>query len=420
MATDNRRDGPPGPGTSTDDTLAIVRDRVRGLLSRSAAFRALPQEAQKQVAHDTVKVARFIADAGGETHGLPMTAFINNPAAVRAMSGPAPPPVPGAPDSSQRDFANAQDSYSNPATSGAGSALASLVDAVDFPNFVGGLIEGVFNAIVKTSIEQMEAYAAMVANVAKSVDQYMQDNVSSEQAKDQLIAAQPDLFEARGRGDSVQLGVRSDASADQLGGFMQSLGLPFDLDPTDQEVLEQEVVPAMRKSMAMDRQKLLATMVLMGINRIVVTDGRIQASVTFDINARDVLRRNQEINTSFSERYNQRYNRRKRNGWWIFSTGRETENARLSVRTNTDTTQTDESESMTQLKARLTGNVDLRFKSDYFPLEKMLDMLGTDQTVITQVAQQPTPQQAQQVQPIAAPPAPALPPPPGFAGGPAR
>ena len=65
----------------------------------------------------------------------------------------------------------------------------------------------------------------------------------------------------------------------------------------------------------------------------------------------------------------------------------------------------------------LTGNVDLRFKSDYFPLEKMLDMLGTNQTVLTQVAQQPTPQQTQQVQPIAPPPAPALPAPPPFAAG---
>ena len=36
---------------------------------------------------------------------------------------------------------------------------------------------------------------------------------------------------------------------------------------------------------------------------------------------------------------------------------------------------------------------------------------------ITQVAQQPTPQQSQQVQPIAPPPPPTLPPPPAFAGG---
>jgi hypothetical protein len=202
-----------------------------------------------------------------------------------------------------------------------------------------------------------------------------------------------------------------------MGGFLQSLGLPFDLDTTDPEVVQTEVVPAQRKVIAMDRQKLLATMVLMGINRIVVTDGKIQASVVFDLNARDIVRRNQERATSFDENYRQRHNKTRKNGWWIFSTEKETDSSFLNVKTNVATNQTDESDSSLQLKTKLTGNVDLRFKSDYFPLEKMLDMLGTNQTVLTQVAQQPTPQQAQQVQPIAPPPAPALPPPPPFAAG---
>ncbi len=33
-----------------------------------------------------------------------------------------------------------------------------LMKQVNFPTFVAGLIEGVFHAIVKSSIEQMEAY----------------------------------------------------------------------------------------------------------------------------------------------------------------------------------------------------------------------------------------------------------------------
>ncbi|MFN2166221.1 MAG: hypothetical protein ACK2U9_08145 [Anaerolineae bacterium] len=270
---------------------------------------------------------------------------------------------------------------------------------------------------MQTSIQQMEAYSTMVANVAKSVDQYMQDNVTPQQAQDQLVSGQPDLFEADMGGENPQVIQRQDANPDQMGGFLQSLGLPFDLDTSDPETVQQEVVPAMRKTMAMDRQKLLATMVLMGINRIVVTDGKIQASVKFDIDTKDVLRRNQEIETSFEQTYSKRYNKKKRNGWWIFSNSRETERTRLNVSTDVDTSQADESESKTNLRAKLTGNVDLRFKSDYFPLEKMLDMLGTNETVITQVAQQPTPQQAQQVQPIAPPPAPQMPPPPAFAGG---
>lgn len=397
-----------------DATLQEVRKNVRGILSRSNAFRALPPDKQREVAADTVKVARFITDANGATTGTPMSVFIDNPAGSRALNAP---PIPNAPNQNQRNFSGAGVDFQNAATQNAGTDLASTINAVDFPQFCASLIEGVFNAIVQTSIQQMEAYAAMVGNVAKSVDQYMQDNVSQEQAMDQLVSSQPDLFEQDWSGDQPGIGVRSDANEDQMGGFLQSLGLPFDLDAGDQEVMQQQVVPAVRKSMAMDRQKLLATMVLMGINRIVVTDGKIQASCSFSINTKDVLRRNQEIETSFEQDYNKRHNKRKRNGWWIFSNSRESEGTKLNVTTDVDTNQTDESESKSQLKAKLTGNVDLRFKSDYFPLEKMMDMLGTNETVITQVAQQPTPQQQQQVGALPMPDAPALPPPPAGFGG---
>lgn len=408
----------PDPQHVPHDTLDIVRGKVRNMLTKSAAFNALPTTTQQQVAHDTVKVARFIADAGGDTAGLPMSAFIDNPVATAIPARPmAPPPPPLPPETDQRGFDNAQNSYSNPAADAAAGNMAGLVNAVDFPSFVGGLIEGVFNAIVQTSIQQMEAYSSMVANVAKSVDAYMQDNVTPEQAQDKLISGQPDLFEPDVQSDTPQVTQRSDVSPDQMGGFLQSLGLPFDLDTSDPEIVQQEVVPAQRKSMAMDRQKLLATMVLMGINRIVVTDGRIQASVMFDINTQDVLRRNQEISTSFEQTYNRRHKKKKRNGWWIFSNSSERERTQLNVTTNIDTNQVDESESKTTLKAKLTGNVDLRFKSDYFPLEKMTDMLGVNETIITQVAQQPTPQQKQQVQPLAPPAAPQMPTPPPFGGG---
>ena len=408
----------PTPAGPNDGTLNLVRQNVRNVLTRSAAFRALAPDKQREVARDTVKVARFITDAGGETAGTPFGAIITNPAAEQmAMARPlAPAKPPKAPDTEQTEFTGAQEGFTTPAADGAAGNLENLVNAVDFPSFVGGLIEGVFNAIVQTSIQQMEAYSAMVANVSKSVDQYMHDNVSEAQAQDQLVSAEPGLFNQEWDGDIPKVAQRDDANADQMGGFLQGLGLPFDLDTSEPEVIQQEVVPAMRKSMAMDRQKLLATMVLMGINRIVVTDGKIQASVMFDISTKDIMTRNHEIETSFENKYNTRHNKKKKNGWWIFSTSKESERTRLNVTTNTDTTQTDESESKTTLKAKLTGNVDLRFKSDYFPLEKMMDMLGTNETVITQTAQQGTPAQQPQGQPMAPLPPPPMPPMPGAGG----
>ncbi|MGL4321756.1 MAG: hypothetical protein ACRCS3_12925 [Paracoccaceae bacterium] len=413
------------PQDENPDTLQLVRDNVRNLLTKSASFRSLPPEKQRQVAHDTVKVARFISDAGGDTAGVPMMAMINNPSAslgtapvrsrlARPFTGITQPTAPG---QNQRNFDPASASFDPAATSGFAGQAADLVDAIDFPGFVAGLIQGVFTAIVKTSIQQMEAYATLVANVAKSVDQYMADNVSPEQAKDQLVTSQPDLFEPDMGGETPTVKQRADANPDQMGGFLKGLGLPFDLDTSDPEVVQQEVVPAVRTQMAMDRQKLLATMVMMGINRIVVTDGRIQAAVVFDLSAKDIQQRNYNRATSFQEDYTRRTKKKKQNGWWIFSNESETDNSLLNVKTSTTTDQTDTSTSSVELKTKLTGNVDLRFKSDYFPMEKMLDMLGTNQTAITQVAQRPTPAQTANA---AAPPLPALPPIPPAPAGVAR
>ncbi len=44
------------------------------------------------------------------------------------------------------------------------------VESVDFPAFVAQLIEGVFDSIVDSSIQQMEAYEDLLKDVAGSID----------------------------------------------------------------------------------------------------------------------------------------------------------------------------------------------------------------------------------------------------------
>ena len=70
--------------------------------------------------------------------------------------------------------------------------FGALVKKVDFPKFVGGLIQNVFKAIVDATIQQMEAYADLLANVAKTVDQFAQDNITSNNARDWLANKYPE------------------------------------------------------------------------------------------------------------------------------------------------------------------------------------------------------------------------------------
>jgi hypothetical protein len=115
-------------------------------------------------------------------------------------------------------------------------AFGKLVDEVNFPAFVGDLLKGVFEAIVTTSIDQMKAYAELVAEVTKSLGKFSDENITDQHARDFLVDQLPNLFEVAARGP-------------------------------------RPVLPAKRRP-ATGRQQLLATMVLMGINRIVVTDSK--------------------------------------------------------------------------------------------------------------------------------------------------
>ena len=73
----------------------------------------------------------------------------------------------------------------------ASEQFGQLVQKVDFPAFCAGLINGVFKAIVDSSIQQMRAYGELIANVAKTVDQYAQDNISENNARDYLVDKYP-------------------------------------------------------------------------------------------------------------------------------------------------------------------------------------------------------------------------------------
>lgn len=148
-----------------------IQNAVKELLGRSRAFRSLPLERQREVASSTVAVASAMAEAQG-----------------------------------------------------------AVVREVDFPQFVRDLVHGTFDAIVDASIQQMEAYAELVAAVAQSADRFREENVSDNEARAWLERTLPGI--------------------DGAGEVTATLALD-----------------AARRCTARARQQLLATMVLMGVNR---------------------------------------------------------------------------------------------------------------------------------------------------------
>jgi hypothetical protein len=242
----------------------------------------------------------------------------------------------------------------------------------------------------------MEAYGKLVADVAKSLNQFRDENVSVNQARDHLVDSFPDLFKIDIEADedgrqAVKVRYRDDVDPAQAKSQLQD---SFGQAPDDDEGVESELVPAARTQLASSRQQLLATLVLMGINRIVVTDGKISARVMYDFRARDKFSsRTTATNFEYGNQYRhttsgthesdtqgaEHSRSRDKDGGWqedrrdasTYTKG-EYKYAAEPVMTLMSVTQSQTDASL-DTKAQLAGVVDINFKSDYLPLERMAD-----------------------------------------------
>jgi hypothetical protein len=236
--------------------MRIVRSSVRRILESSPGFRALPDEKQRRIARDSVRVAAYLADPDGLV-SREFRAPLLRAKPVRS-SGVLTVKV-------------------GQTLQGGSAALDELMmNGVDFPAFAAALIHGVFNAIVGASIQQMEAYAALLSKVAASVDEFMSQNISDQAARDTLAQEFPELF-CRTKAKQANLAWRPDAEPAARRRLEAALGL----QKLDSEL--RQVVAATRRRLARNRQQTLATIVLMGINRIVVAEGKIALRIRLDL-----------------------------------------------------------------------------------------------------------------------------------------
>lgn len=371
------------------ETHDAARQAVRGLLERSEAFAALPDDKRRKLAHDLVEIGSYLA----EPDGVRVPPRRQSPQ-VRALAGATVDPSQ-APEFGQAVRAGVDQ-------------MANLVEKVNFPNFVSGLIEGVFHSIVKSSIEQMEAYAKLVADVSKSLNAFRDDNTTQNQGRDHLLEQFPDLFQldmgddafgnfggSGGGAPQPRVVLRDDVDEGQaVERLNRSLPLDKPITSLDDDLVEALLVPAARTLLATGRQQLLATMVMMGINRIVVTDGKISAKVMFDFKANDSRRfalSRMDMDHA-KDAYGNVQKTRASEGTYDYS--REGGTYTRSAEGNEDrrgasyyakgsykyseepivtlmSTQKLMDDSQLSTKASLTGAVEVNFKSDYLPLEKM-------------------------------------------------
>jgi len=393
MAIVPNRSARRAPATAASaETHNAARVAVRELLEKSDAFQQLDPTKRQALAQGLVEIGSYLA----EPDGLRLAPEQQAPQ-VRALASSS---FTGR----QRGSNTSEDGQFTAQGAREGAAVAgALLQAVNFPEFCAGLIDGVFHSIVTSSIQQMEAYAKLVADVSKSLNQFRDENTTQNQGRDHLVEQFPDLFEISvdtgdfSFGDEASAGPRvvmregiDEKQAVQR--VNQSLPLDKPVERLDDDLIEALLVPAARTQLATGRQQLLATMVMLGINRIVVTDGKISAKVMYDFKARDNMQfRKSAQQFDYGDQYittqqgtHEGEGSSSRTGASRGADGSVTggtrdasyyskgeyKNSSQPVLTMASASQTSIDASL-ETKASLAGTMEVNFKSDYLPLEKM-------------------------------------------------
>jgi len=375
-----------------------VRDAVKNVLTQSKAFAQLPKDQQLQVARNTALVADYLAAPEG-VPGHELKGGVGMPTA-RALDDPPPPPPQESYDDARKAVSEIGKDKFKAGAAREGAAVAGLfMKKVNFVDFVSGLIQGVFSSIVTSSIKQMEAYSKMIEQVAKSLQQFRDDNVTENQGRDHMVERFPDTFEIGQDDFSETPGAKlklkdgvdeNDALKRVQSSFKMEGGDLKSVDTSDENV-EKMLVDAARMQLAKQRQQLLASLVLMGINRIVITDGRIGAKIMYDFQARDSQKlqrsavaydyaRDAQGNIAKTSAQEGEYDQggdstsshskddsERDANWFAKGNYKYSEQPIMSAMSSA----TEATDSQLQTRAQLSGTVEVNFKSDYLPLDKM-------------------------------------------------
>jgi hypothetical protein len=245
------------------------------------------------------------------------------------------------------------------ATETIAARAGALSDEIDFPAFVAGLVHGTFDAIVDSAIRQMESFSSLVSAVAKPLEDFTRENVSENQAKDHLVEQYPkDLYLSLDGAPTVLPRPSDDKDnpdEPRSPQWLDSFGVGG--QELTAELIQDTLIPEAQKRLGRSRQQMLATMVLLGLNRVVVKDGTISARLRFRAEAADQAKVDYAVSDDPSGDTN-------------WGTRGSTTYPAPSTKVSTVgvTAQSD-----ANLKAELFGEVKINFASETLPLEKFAD-----------------------------------------------
>lgn len=335
-----------------------IRGAVREVLEQAPGYQSLDIDNRRSLAHAMVRVsalaARLIDEEGDAL------------AAVDAPRRSAP-------------LARAQQADFGAAADRVAQTTRNILNAVSFPRFVTDLINGVFRAMLDSSQAQMQQYVNLLNAVSASAEGFEGAQFGLMRVRQWVADQFPESIEYEAPEiepgetpdpDEVadsRLRLRSGASMPPVEVVRATLGMAPD-DPLDASNPEQ-LVPLARRHLARQRQQMLATMVMMGMQRIVIDSGRINAAMRFHIDTRSAANQDQGSQVSMQNRIK---------GSGSFGVGPWGASAEVENSIGFVSTQRSQSTEEMNTDLELNSSVELNFRSDYLPLNQMANQAQAD------------------------------------------
>lgn len=241
----------------------------------------------------------------------------------------------------------------DPAFGGDTRAFTELVESVDFPKFVADLLKAVFDANLKVMKQQTDSYIKLMKEATKSTADFIK-KVKDEESFAKL---------AESRGD--QYNVTTEKQPD--GSMKLALTNPTGdkVDTEDSEV-KRHILEA-KINMAKEHRAALREVLLMGVTRLVVNKGLIEAGVEFSVKASRESKAHHEDQNINVATVHAEYESPLGGLFGGPSGSLDVTNTNIQVNTS-DKKATDD------LSATLKGKVQIEFKTDYFKLDNFANM----------------------------------------------
>jgi hypothetical protein len=242
----------------------------------------------------------------------------------------------------------------DPGFSGDTQSFKDLVDSVDFPKFVHDLMKAVFDSNLAVMKTQTDTYIKLLREATKDSADFVK-KVKDEESFMKLADTKKDKYNVstEKQPDGSQKLILTDAQGDKV-------------DPTESEIVKD--ITEAKIQMAKEHRAALREVLLMGVTRLVVEKGVIEAGVDFSVHAtRESKAHHEDQNVNVTSIETEFDSGALGSIFGGPSGSMSMTNTNIQINT-ADKKATDD------LTATLHGKVNITFKTDYFKLDNFLTM----------------------------------------------